>query len=180
MSGEDLKKLSLTEGRDAAMGLIDDLVRSSAKQDTQGVENILGGLDGFVKATGIEEPRIHDDLTALSGKVREIQFCNDIIETAMLAGGYERVKALSEAGIPLDYHNIPGVNVPMGDGFTNDDADTEDLTENEPQFIELLTEFAQNQDGPAQTQIDEADPWTKGHAEALSRSCKILSKALSR
>ena len=129
MSDEDQKKISPIEGRDALMGLIDDLVQSSVKQDTQGMDNVLSGLGDLVRATGIDVPGIHDDLKALSGEVGKIQLYNDNIDAAMWAGDYERAKTLTEAGIPLEYDNIPGFNAPMDDDFTEDEAHTEDLAE---------------------------------------------------
>lgn len=135
-------KLTPAEGRDILMGLNGKVTAASSTSDNAALETVIGDLGKLVTATGLDMPDIQDQLTALAGENAKIQLFNDNFDAAMWAGDLDRANAMNQQGVPLDCDNIPGVNAPMHDDFTDDAAYTEDVAEDDPQMIELLTKLA--------------------------------------
>ena len=162
------EKMTPSQGQDALFELIVQVGEATEAGDNDALHQILNDMGDIVTATGVDVPGIQDSLAALQGENAKIATFGANHDAAMWAGDLSRAHALLEAGVPLDYDNIPGVNAPALDEFSDDEDYTAEVAEDDPQMIQLLAEFAAKSDaGPdIFAEIAEGTPGAIGAAIA--------------
>lgn len=141
MADKTPEHLDPDQGIDALMGLMDKIGAASEAGDNAALDAIMNQIGDIATATGVEIPDLAESLDALRGENAKIRLFSENIDAAMWVGDLERAKALSDAGVPLDYDNIPGVEGPAPaevEDYSEDDDYFEDVAADDPRMIEFL------------------------------------------
>ena len=150
MADKTPEKLEPEEGVEALMGLMNKIGQATEASDNAALDAIMNQIGDIATATGVDIPDLAENLAALQGENAKIQIYGENIDAAMWVGDLARAEALTTAGAPLDYDNIPGVEAPdltVIDDFSEDDDYFEDVAANDPEMIAFLANLGLGQGG---------------------------------